>query len=117
MFPAPDSQEIDRILTAVSQDSKALSGRLRDRMTKLDTEALLDGIRQYERCVTELQRVSVYAELLYALHDQGPTATALLRRLDGEWAHLAAELEFFEPGLAAHPGPGDLGPHPHSSGR
>ncbi|QOV38576.1 hypothetical protein IM697_09465 [Streptomyces ferrugineus] len=95
------------------QESKDLSGRLRDRMTELDTASLLDGIRQYERCVTLLQRVGVYAELLYALHDQGPAATALLRRLDAEWARLATELEFFEPGLAAHPAPGDLGPYRH----
>ncbi|MFE5815261.1 M3 family metallopeptidase [Streptomyces sp. NPDC056479] len=111
IFTAPDAQEIDRVLATVRQESKALSDRLRDRIAELDTEALLDGIRRYELCVSRLQRVSVYAELLYALHDQGPAATGLLRRLDAEWARLVTELEFFEPALAAHPDPGDLDPY------
>jgi oligoendopeptidase F len=117
IFPTPDSPEIDRILISVNHHSKALSGRLRDRMAELNPEELLDGIRQYEQCVTELQRVTVYAELLYALHDQGPAATGLLRRLDAEWARLVTELDFFEPGLAAHTGLAGLGPYTHFAHR
>ncbi|MCF3964062.1 M3 family metallopeptidase, partial [Streptomyces fuscigenes] len=115
VFPGPESKEVDAALSAVRETSARLAREVRGSLAGLGTDALVRVIRRYEECVAGVQRVTSYAEALYALHDQGPAVRALLERCDTAWAGLAEELGFFEAELAACDGahgPG-LGPYAH----
>jgi oligoendopeptidase F len=101
IFSTPKSVEIGETFATVSEKAALLSRELRHRIAELDPEHLLDGIRRYEECVWHLQLVTSYAELLYGLHDQGPSVASLLKRCDTAWAELVTELGFFEEELAA----------------
>lgn len=101
IFAAPDSPDVEHTLTEVKNRSRRLSRDYRDQISILDLDHLVLGIREYESCVSLLQRVSSYAELCYGLHDQQAETLALLTRCDEAWAELATELSFFEQEIAA----------------
>lgn len=101
VFPGPESEEVNQILFAIGDKSRRLSKQARRQLGELAPQRVLELIRRYEECVSELQLVNSYAELLHGLYDQGDSVVGLLSRCDEAWAQLAVELGFFESELAA----------------
>lgn len=114
IFPNSVTVDGEEIFNAVAERASRLSRATRHRIADLDAPGLLEAIRQYESCICDLQLLTSYAELLYALNEEG-TSVALLNRCDTAWAELATELGFFEQELAARDDlkNADLGPYAH----
>ena len=115
VFPGPGSVEIDDAFAAVSTRAGRLAREVSGQVGSLSGGSLLKALREYEDCVSDLQRLSAYAELVFALHDQGPAVTSLLYRCDAAWGELEELLGFFESELATHKSLADkeLGPYAH----
>ena len=98
LYPAPDSKEFERDLSAAATEAKRIAERYKGKLAGLgaDGAALAEAVKAYEALSDVMGRLGSYAGLLYTADTNDPAKAKFYGDVQEKLTTISTDLVFFE---------------------